>query len=227
VLSNVTTYATLFAATEEEIAGIFPGWSLPRAAPVEVRKRNPFTGEEKVFWSWTPGSPDDKGRLSGSRGFSPVGSACEPILPPDSVPIPPALPPEGPEEEELEELAPPALRTLPHVALEVFFPRQLEALASALGVRSRGRPARVAPDGRTLECLPEMATWELAAVLEEDLPRLAKEWAEADAREWGFSTGFVEDAPVALRRVHALARIAAATGRRICLFLQTFEEEFD
>jgi hypothetical protein len=204
-------YTTLFAATEAELSAMFPGWLVPRATPLERESTNPFSGETMSFLSWLP---DSAAGLEGLEDMTPQAIA-------GARAISPVLEPAGAraaEHRQLEVRAPPALRALPHASLVDVYGPHLDALAAALEVPATGRPARVAPDATQLDSLPDEAVTRLAACDEQRLPGLVKAWAFTEGLfEGADPTG---DALWALRAVHALARLSAGHGRRVCVFVE-------
>jgi hypothetical protein len=188
---------------------MFPGWLLPAAKPSKRKGVNPFTGKPATFVSWLPASAE------GLEGVAdPMPRAKK-----RSRPIAPVLPADGEfadYQRAMEKGAPAALRAVPHAVMKGIFGIHLDALASSPGVKPSGRPARIAPDGVQIDCLPDAAVAKLAALDERKLAKVAKDWS----RDKGIAADLGDDPTWVLRRVHALARLSAGHERKVCVFVE-------
>lgn len=204
-------FTTLFAANEAELSQLFPHWFVPRAEPRTKRGLNPFTGKEVDVFMWLA---DDVAEAALTTTEPPL--ARQPIAPKGAKSIPPAVTPENEYDADLENnVAPLGLRTVPHVVIKGYI--VLAPLAKLLGATGPARPARVSGTGTAIECMPDEQTKKLAETPETELASIANVWARNDdTAELANTTTAVW----VLKRTHVLAKIAAESDRRLCVFVQ-------
>ena len=204
----MSTYGVLFVATEDELALMFPGWSLPRAEPDLRTVFDLRLGKPVVAPWWVP------------DGFSSDHPASP--LPRDlrRPAVPPVVPPE-PDEAFLEERAPKALKSLPHACLRQFDSSDLVALVRHLVPDDELRPARVAPDNPAIVKLSSHAILGLSAYKSSaDLAELAEQWAHLSS-EHGTSLDPITTHRI-LQILRALVTVASqSVGRDVCLFCES------
>jgi len=200
-------FVTLFSATDQQLDAIFPGWPLPPQNPSMIPVDDPFTGAEVLVKRWIPENPELYEDLEPPRFLT------------NAHPLPPILPPESDYERHMEERAPPVLLALPHATLKNLGARHLEAIASILlGSEVQAPPARVTPEGFSVDCLPDSAVSILASATHAQLEPLARRWAE------DVNLGFEgpNDALWVLRRLHALSLLCRDREKlRLCLWTES------
>jgi hypothetical protein len=195
-------FVTLFAASEAELDGIFPGWPRAPAQAQGVTVQDAESGQERVVKRWVP--------EAGFEEFEPPRLEARE---PERAPI---LAPESEYEQHMEARAPVVLRALEHACLKNLFGEHLDALAAVvLGRQAEGRPVRVTPDGFPIDSMDVDAVAAIARLQASELAACAEQWAAA-------AQGFegAADALWALRRVHALAQACTSSGRVLCLWAE-------
>lgn len=191
-------YTTLFTATDSELTELFPGWRSPLATPREVKRKNPFTGNEMTVTTWDPGE---------SLVAISLGSIHDAR---DRPFLPPLVPPDGEfrdYQKWLEENCPPLLRTLPHVATKGISEFELQQLGGAL-IGDDAPAARFVDccEGQgTIGALQAAAIPLLAEATDERLNDYAAQWCER--LEMNGMEGR-DEMLWAIQRVAALARDA-------------------
>lgn len=211
----MAVHHTFFAASEDELDRLFPGFR--RAKPEKVTREgvNPFTKRPSTHRAWEPIAPPT---ALGSPSFldDVWGPAFPPVVASDSE-----------YSAALDAASPPGLRALPHVVAKDLPILSIEPLAAALlGADVPSPPARMGLDprgeSREIEALPDAAVIALAEASDAALVAATETDAIARAIATGPSVELSEEEArdellrLMLRPLRALAIEARSRHSRVC-----------